>query len=152
MVSDLRLRWSRLMLPVTLVAAAAVSLSAQGSMAAKSSDVLGTVRLTRATIADGQTLPAGTYAVRASDAAVTPAAGESPNSEKWVEFTQAGTVKGRELASVLVGPAVKEVAKEAPPAAGQSRVEMLAGGEYLRVWINHGGTNYLVHLAVASGK
>jgi hypothetical protein len=150
MVSDLRIRWSRLMLPAVLAAAAAVSLSAQG--AAKPSDVLGTVRLSRATMADGQALAAGTYSVRVSDAAVTPAAGESAGSEKWVEFVQGGTVKGREIASVLVGPAVKEVAKGTPPASGQSRVEMLAGNEYLRVWINHGGTNYLVHLAVAPRK
>lgn len=152
MVSDLRVRWSRLMAPIALAAAAAVSLSAQGMSASKSGDVLGMVRLSRPTVADGQALAAGTYSVRVSDAAVTPAAGESPNGEKWVEFVQAGAVKGRELASVLVGPAVKEVAKEAPPAAGQSRVEMLAGNQYLRVWINHGGTNYLVHLAVAPGR
>src|SRR5690348_10508123 len=152
MVSDLRIRWSRLMLPAALAAAAAVSLSAQGAMASKSSDVLATVRLSRPTMADGQALAAGTYAVRVSDAAVTPAAGESPDSEKWVEFVQAGTVKGREIASVLVGPAVKEVAKGAPPAAGHARVELLNGNQYLRVWINHGGTNYLVHLAVAPGK
>jgi hypothetical protein len=110
---------------------------------------LGSVRLSRATTADGQPLAAGTYSVRVSDTAVTPVAGQSPDGAVWLEFVQAGTVKGRELATVLVGPAVKQVAKEAPPVSGSSRVEMLAGGQYLRVWINHGGTNYLVHLAVA---
>jgi hypothetical protein len=146
------MRWSRVLAPAVFVAAAAVSLAAQGATTSSSSDILGTVRLSRATMADGQTLAAGTYAVRVSDAAVKPAAGESADSEKWVEFVQAGAVKGREIASVLVGPAVREVAKEAPPAAGKSRVEMLNGNQYLRVWINHGGTNYLVHLALAPGK
>jgi hypothetical protein len=137
------------MLPAAMVAAAAVGLAAQASTSSKPADMLGSVHLSHATMADGQTLAPGTYSVRVSDAAVTPAAGESPDSECWVEFLQAGTVKGRELASVLKGPAVKEVAKEAPPAAGHARVEMLAGDQYVRVWINHAGTNYLVHLALA---
>jgi hypothetical protein len=90
--------------------------------------------------------------VRLSDTTVTPVAGQSPDGAVWVEFVQAGAVKGRELATVLTGPAVKQVAKENPPAVGQARVELLLGAQYLRVWINHGGTNYLVHLAVASAK
>jgi hypothetical protein len=32
---------------------------------------------------------------------------------------------------------------------GSSRVEMLKGGEYLRVWVNRGGHNYLLHLPPA---
>jgi hypothetical protein len=113
---------------------------------------LATVRLPRASMADGQALAAGTYAVRLSDAAVQPVVGQSPDGACWVEFVQSGAVKGRELATVLAGPAVKQVAKEAPPAAGQARVEMLAGAAYLRVWINHAGTNYLVHLPVSPAR
>ena len=113
---------------------------------------LATVRLPRAAMADGQTLAAGTYAVRVSDAPVAPVVGQSPDGACWVEFLQSGAVKGRELATVLSGPALKQVAKEAPPAAGQARVELLVGATYLRVWINHAGTNYLVHLPVSSGR
>jgi hypothetical protein len=29
---------------------------------------------------------------------------------------------------------------------------MLKGNDYLRVWINRGGTHYLVHFAVATGS
>lgn len=110
---------------------------------------LGTVHLPRATIANGEPLAAGTYALRTSDESVKPVAGQGPNSEVWVQFLQAGAVKGQELASVVSPDAVKDVAKEAPPAPGHARVEMLQGNQYLRVWINHAGTNYLVHLAVA---
>jgi hypothetical protein len=35
------------------------------------------------------------------------------------------------------------------PAAGSSRVEMLKGDDYLRVWINRGGVNYLIHMPPA---
>jgi hypothetical protein len=113
---------------------------------------LATVRLPRAAMADGQALAAGTYAVRVSDAPVPPVVGQSPDGTCWVEFLQSGAVKGRELATVLTGSALKQVAKEAPPAAGHARVELLVGAVYLRVWINHAGTNYLVHLPVSSAR
>jgi hypothetical protein len=113
---------------------------------------LATVRLPRAAMADGQALAAGTYAVRVSDAPVSPVVGQSPDGTCWVEFLQSGAVKGRELATVLTGSALKQVAKGPPPAAGHARVEFLAGAAYLRVWINHGGTNYLVHLPVSSAR
>jgi hypothetical protein len=126
-----------------------VGIMAQATMPGAS---LATVRLPHAAMADGQALAAGTYAVRLSDAPVPPVVGQSSDGTCWVEFVQSGSVKGRELATVLTGSALKQVAKEAPPAAGQARVEMLAGAEYLRVWINHAGTNYLVHLPVSSGR
>jgi hypothetical protein len=65
-----------------------------------------------------------------------------------VEFLQAGQVKGKELASVVAPADVKAVAKIAPPSAGASKVQLLRGAEYLRVWVNKGGTHYLVHLGV----
>jgi hypothetical protein len=40
--------------------------------------------------------------------------------------------------------------KTAPPRPGAARVELLRGGDYLRIWINHGGTQYLIHLPVAT--
>jgi hypothetical protein len=137
-----------------LVAAATVvvtpvAILAQATMPGAS---LATVRLPRAAMADGQALAAGTYAVRVSDAPVPPVVGQSPDGTCWVEFVQSGAVKGRELATVLTGAAVKQVAKEPPPAAGRARVELLLGAVYLRVWINHAGTNYLVHLPVSSAR
>jgi len=38
----------------------------------------------------------------------------------------------------------------APPAPGGSKVELLKGNVYLRVWINRGGTHYLIHLPVTA--
>jgi len=40
------------------------------------------------------------------------------------------------------------VAKTAPPASGTSRVELLRGNDYLRVWSNQNNTHYIIHLVV----
>jgi hypothetical protein len=136
--------------------AAMVALSVatlQAQMKQPAAGDLGTIKLSSPVMADGQSLAAGTYSVRTSDAAVTPVTGQSPDAEVWVEFVQGGSVKGRELATVLTdAAAVKEVAKSAPPAPGTSRVEMLGGSPYVRVWINHGGKNYLIHLTAANAR
>lgn len=128
-------------------AAAALILLPAGARAQSGTESLGSVHIPRKVMADGQPLAAGTYTVRLTDETVSPVVGQPAGSERWVEFLQRGQVKGRELASVIAGDAVKEVAKEKPPAAGRARVDLLKGGEYLRVWINHGGTHYLIHLA-----
>ena len=108
------------------------------------------VRLPRAVLADGQPLGAGAYAVRLSDAPVTPVVGQAPDGAHWVEFVQAGQVKGREIATVVTAADLKAAgAVSRPPSAGAARVDLLKGGDYLRVWINRAGTQYLIHLAVA---
>jgi hypothetical protein len=120
-----------------------------GALVAQTTQSLGSVRLPKSVTANGQPLAAGTYSVRLSSDTVTPAVGQAPESEKWVEFLQNGQVKGKELATV-VGPGdVKQVAKGAPPASGSVKVEALKGEDYLRVWLNRGGTQYLIHFNVA---
>jgi hypothetical protein len=110
---------------------------------------LGQVRLPRAVTADGKPLPAGTYQVRLTAETAKPAVGISEPLQRWVEFVQGKTVRGREVASIVPQAEVKLVAKDTPPAPGASKVQMLRGNEYLRVWFNRGGTHILVHLPVA---
>jgi hypothetical protein len=119
---------------------------ALGAQAAQS---LGTVTLAKKVMADGQPLAAGTYSLRLSNETPTAVVGQPAGSERWVEFVQGGQVKGRELASVVSAADVKAVAKMAPPAAGSAKVQTLKGDDYLRVWVNRGGVNYLLHLALA---
>jgi hypothetical protein len=108
---------------------------------------LGMVRLPRSVTADGKPLPAGTYQVRLTGQEATPnAVGASENIERWVEFVQKGAVKGREVVSIVPQAELKNVVKDAPPASGGSKVQVLRGNEYLRVWINKGGNHYLIHL------
>jgi len=108
---------------------------------------LGTVHLTKAATADGKPLPAGTYTVRLTAQEAKPdATGASETIERWVEFVQKGAVKGREVVSIVPQAEVKNVVKDAPPKPGTSKVQLLKGNDYVRVWINKGGNHYLIHL------
>ena len=113
---------------------------------------LGSVRIPKGVSANGQPLPAGTYTVRlGSESGVPGKAGQTAELSKWCEFVQGGEVKGKELCTVLSASEVGAVVKDAPPASGASKVQMLKGNDYLRVWINRGGTHYLMHLPAAPG-
>lgn len=115
--------------------------SAQGAI------TLGTVRIPRNVTADGKPLKAGSYQVRLTPEEAKPeVAGSEPNLERWVEFTRGGKVMGREVVSIVPNDEIGKVAKAKPPRPGASRVELLKGNDYLRVWINKGGTHYLIHL------
>jgi hypothetical protein len=109
--------------------------------------VLGTVHLAKAQTADGKPLPAGTYQVRLTAQESKPdAKGQSENLERWVEFLQKGTVKGREVVTIVPQAEVKNVVKDAPPPAGGApKVQTLKGNEYVRVWFNKGGNHYLIY-------
>lgn len=132
---------------------AAVALAGSSTLVAQTgSQSLGSVRLPKAVTANGQNLAAGSYTVRASADPVPAVVGLAPDATTWVEFVQGGQVRGKELASVVKGEAVAAVVADAPPASGSSKVQMLKGNDYLRVWINRGGTHYLVHFAVATGS
>jgi len=111
---------------------------------------LGTVHLTKNVMADGKPLPAGTYQVRLTDDEPKPAVGESPNAEKYVEFVRGGKVVGREVATVVSAADIGSIAKGKKPKANSSVVEMLKGGDYLRVWINRGGNNYIINMPPAA--
>lgn len=135
--------WVRSTASGLLLAVSAVTVMAQAAAVA-------TVSVPQGTMANGQPLPAGSYSVRVSSDPVTPVVGQGPDAARWVEFVQNGQVRGKELASVVAPPDVAAVAKGTPPAEGTGRVHVLRGAEYVRVWINHDGSQYLVHLAVAS--
>ena len=42
------------------------------------------------------------------------------------------------------------VVKDAPPGMRGSKVQVLRGNDYVRVWINKAGNHYLVHLPAAA--
>ena len=63
---------------------------------------LGAVHFAKGVKADGKALAAGTYQVRlTAQAANPPAKGQSEGLERWVEFTQGGQVKGREVVTII---------------------------------------------------
>ena len=111
---------------------------------------LGSVHLGKGVKADGKPLAAGTYQLKLTAQSASPdAKGQTPSSERWVEFVQRGQVKGREVVTIVPQSEIDKVQKDAPPHANASKVEMLKGGDYVRVWINRGGNHYLLHLPTA---
>jgi len=124
--------------------------------AAPSGEVaLGTVRLPRAVTADGKPLPAGTYTLRVTAQEARPeAVGTTETLERWAEFVQKGSVKGREVVTIVPDAEVKMVVKDAPPRPGApAKVQTLRGKDYVRIWVNKRGNHYLVHLpAGAAGN
>ena len=131
--------------------AAQTSTQSQGAQVPAGETVLGTVSIPRAVLADGKPLPAGRYTIRLTAQTAEPTVpGQQANLNRWVEFVQGGQVRGREVVSIV--PADEESqtmpGPDMPGRMGRtgSRVEMLKGGEYLRVWIARAGHNYLLHL------
>jgi hypothetical protein len=110
---------------------------------------LATVHIPRTVKADDQILKAGMYAVRLTGNPLTPAVGETPNLEQWVEFLKGGKVRGKAVASIVPPEQIHQVAEDHVPAAGHARVDVLKGNDYVRVWINKSGNSYLIHLPTA---
>lgn len=112
---------------------------------------LGSVHLPKGVTADGKALPAGTYNLKLTAAQAAPeAVGTTEALERWVELSQGKEVKGREVVSIVPQAEIKMVVKDTPPASGASKVQLLKGNDYLRVWINKGGNHYLIHFPVAA--
>ena len=146
---------TRWLVGTALAAVLSVSVAAQTSPPGQvpaGETSLGSVNLPRAVMANGQTLRPGTYQVRLTAEAAEPAV-PGIQMERWVEFVRGGKVVGREVVSIVPQAEMKELHGDAGPrpATGGSRVEMLKGDDYLRVWINRRGVNYLLHLPPAQG-
>lgn len=111
---------------------------------------LGTVKIPKGVSANGQPLPAGSYTVRLASEGVPGKVGQTADLSRWCEFVQGNEVKGKELCTVLSSSEIGAVVKDSPPASGSAKVELLKGNDYVRVWINRGGTHYLMHLPASA--
>jgi hypothetical protein len=112
---------------------------------------LGSVNIPRPVMADGKPLAPGQYQVRLTAQEAQPSVA-GIKMERWVEFVRGGKMVGREVVSIV--PAAEEKDLMPGPDSGKppregSRVELLKGNDYLRIGINRGGVNYLIHLPVA---
>ena len=130
-------------------AAADVAADRPAEQAAGVSTTLGSVAIPRSVLANGARLAAGTYQLRLTDESAQPeSAGQLPALNRWVEFVQGGEVRGREVVSIVPPDEIGDVAGAGTPSPGTSLVQMLKDNEYVRIWINQGGTHYLIHLPV----
>ena len=137
-----------------------VALQAQQKPAAKAEVpagevVLGTIRIPRAVTADGKPLAAGSYTVRLTAQTAQPTVpGQVPDLNRWAEFVRGGKVLGREVVSIVPADEIDDTmpGPDMPAKASRTgtRVEMLKGGEYLRVWISRQGVQYLLHLPLTA--
>ena len=143
----MKVRW----LVAFLLAAFTGVAAAQQGQVPTTETALGSVRIPRSVKADGKELKAGTYTVRLTAQEASPAV-PGQKMERWVEFVQGGKVAGREVVSIVPADEMKDLmpGPDSPhkPGAG-SRVEMLKGNEYLRVWITRAGVSYLIHMPPA---
>jgi hypothetical protein len=124
-----------------------VVLSIAGAQAQNVGEVFATVRITQPVLADGKPLPAGTYDIRL--ARPGPSSAGTSEAQRAVEFVSGGQVVATDIAEVLPNDEATPVgtSSEAPRAA--ARVEMLKGGEFLRVSVRRPDGRYLIHLPVA---
>lgn len=116
------------------------------STAAQTQEILATVRLSQPVFADGKPLAVGTYQVRLTQDRPSPLAGQTAEAQQWVEFVADGKVVGREIAEVLRDSDPSPVGTSSIPARKGSRVELLKGGEFVRVSATRGGERYLIYL------
>ena len=123
---------------------------ARGNADIQSATILGTVSIPRSVRVDGKPLPRGTYQIRLAAELPPPVVGQSPDAARYVEFVKAGKVVGREVATVVSNQEIAAIAESRRPAANTVKVETLKGNDYLRVWINRAGANYLIHLPTAA--
>jgi hypothetical protein len=113
-------------------------------------NVLATVRITEPALADGRPLAPGTYQVRLTDERPTPRPGQSADAQQWVELVADGSVIAREIAEVIRDDDRPEIGASAERAAEGVRVQILKGGDFLRISVKRQGTRYLIHLPVIS--
>ena len=126
--------------------------AAQQGQVPTTETALGSVRIPRTVKADGKDLRAGTYQVRLTTQDASPVV-PGIKMERWVEFVQGGKVAGREVVSIIPADEVKDT-QPGPDLPGKApragtRVDLLKGGDYLRVWITRGGVQYLIHMPPA---
>jgi hypothetical protein len=130
--------------PLSLV----VIMSPLTGQASTDANTLATVRIPTAVLANGAPLSPGTYDVRLTQERPTPSLGQSPEARQWVEFVANGKVVAREIAEVLNDDNLPAVGASSAPVLSGTRVEMLKGGEFLRVSVKRDRQRYLIYLPV----
>jgi hypothetical protein len=132
-------------LALSLVLATIAAASAQTLPEAS---VLATVRIAEPVLADGRPLAPGTYQVRLTDERPTPRPGQSADAQQWVEFVADGSVTAREVAEVIRDNDRPDIGASAERAAEGVRLQILKGGDFLRISVKRQGIRYLIHLPV----
>ena len=140
------------MIRQTIVHVALVLSVGAGVAAAQSASMtLGTIRITQSVLAHGQPLAPGTYDVRLTGESLPPNPGQSPDAVRVVEFVKDGQVIARDAAEVMTAEG-SVVGTAGRAGSSKPRVEMLKGGEFVRVSATRDGMRYLIYLPMANAQ
>ena len=128
-------------------------LTAAASAQAPAGGLLATVEIPRAVLAGGAPLAPGTYELRLTGERPEPLVGQAPDAREWVELVVGGTVVARELAEILRDDALPAAGASSQPVPTGVRVDLLQGGEFLRVSVKRDdGTRYLLHFPIPGAE
>jgi len=135
------------MLSVLLMSASLVVALVQGQPDA--GDALGTVQIPVSVRAGGVSLAPGTYELRLTAERPRTPGGQPSDAQRIVVLMRGSTQVAREVAEVLEDASLPAIGASARPVPDGVSVQMLQGGEFLRVSVKRGTTRYLLHLPVA---
>jgi len=117
--------------------------------AAQDASVLATVQIPRDVLANGAPLAAGTYELRLTGEHPGALVGQAPDAEEFVDIVAGGEVVAREVAEVLYDATLPEEGASSQRVAPGVTVNLLRGGEFLRVSVKReDGTRYLIHFPI----
>ena len=128
----------------------ALTMSTAAQIGPPDETVLVTVRISEAVLASGRPLPSGTYQVRLTNERPAPHPGQSSDAQRWVEFVADGSVVAREVAEVLRDDDRPDIGASSERAAAGVHVQVLKGGEFLRISVKRETVRYLIHLPLVS--
>lgn len=116
------------------------------------SKVAASVQIPVTVLADGKPVPPGRYDVRLTGERPAPLAGQPAGAQMWVELAADGKVVAREVAEVLNDADLPAEGESSQHVQNGTRVEMLKGGEFLRISVKRDGTRYLLYLPIARAE
>ena len=91
-------------------------------------------------------LAAGRYEVRLTGEHPTPRVGQPRNPQESVEFVVNGKVVARDVAEILYDDDLPSIGASSQRAKTGTRVELLKGGEFLRISVKRERERYLIYL------
>ena len=108
--------------------------------------VLATVQISTPVLAGGTLLAADRYEVRLTGEHPTPRVGQSRTAQESVEFVVNGKVVARDVAEILYDDDLPSSGASSQRAKTGTRVELLKGGEFLRISVKRERERYLIYL------
>ena len=115
-------------------------------------DVAASVQIPVAVLADGKPLPPGKYNVRLTADRPASLPGQPAGAQQSVELLADGKVVAREIAEVLKDQDLPAEGASSQRVQNGTRVEMLKGGEFLRISLKRDGARYLLYLPIARAE